>query len=251
MPAVRADTICALARAWTLEESWSPSYLEALRQTYELMFDWGDEPRRARVGALLVRFLVEAEQLDEAAEILYACQPALRRLNLAITGNDLIAAGGRALPRAGQADKALSALASACRHPTPANTTCAWRRTCSRWPRPPPPSENGDLLGRGTRFDELLPLVPGMALPHAATRVRILCGLGRSRRLAAEVASSSRRRALGRPSVGPGPGRTPRARDRGSRGRLGPGVLRVPLRLARRAARHPERGNRPGQGELR
>ena len=55
-PTVRADTICTLARAWTLDERWSPAYVEALRQTYELMLDWGDEPRRARVGAMLVRF---------------------------------------------------------------------------------------------------------------------------------------------------------------------------------------------------
>ena len=59
------------------------------------MAAWGDELLRLRVGALLARFLVEAEQLDEAAEILLACEPALRSLNLAIPGNDLIAAGGR------------------------------------------------------------------------------------------------------------------------------------------------------------
>jgi hypothetical protein len=91
----RADTICTLARAWTVEESWTPAYLTALRDAYELMAAWGDELLRLRVGALLARFLVEAEQLDEAAEILLACEPALRSLNLAIPGNDLIAAGGR------------------------------------------------------------------------------------------------------------------------------------------------------------
>jgi hypothetical protein len=37
-----------------------------LRQTYQLMFDWGDELRRARVGAMYARFLVQMGQLDEA-----------------------------------------------------------------------------------------------------------------------------------------------------------------------------------------
>ena len=72
-PTVRADTICTLARTWTLDERWSASYVEALRQTYELMFHWGDEPRRARVGAMLARFLVEAGQLDDAEAILLDC----------------------------------------------------------------------------------------------------------------------------------------------------------------------------------
>src|SRR4249920_2591926 len=71
------------------------SYVEALRQTYDLMFEWGDEPRRARVGAMLARFLVEAGQLEAAAAILVDCQRVARRLNLAITGNDFIAPGGR------------------------------------------------------------------------------------------------------------------------------------------------------------
>ena len=116
VPTTRADTICALARAWTLDERWSPAYVEALRQTYELVLDWGDEPRRARVGAMLARFLVAAGQLDDAATIQLDCQPVARRLNLPLTGNELVATGGRLHLAGRRHDKALSALASACRH---------------------------------------------------------------------------------------------------------------------------------------
>ena len=80
------------------------------------MFEWGDEPRRARVGAMLARFLVGAGQLEAAAAILVDCQRVVRRLNLAITGNDLIAAGGRLYLAEGHREKALSALTSASRH---------------------------------------------------------------------------------------------------------------------------------------
>ena len=71
------------------------AYVEALRQTYELMLDWGDEPRRARVGGLLARFLAETGQPGEAAEILVDCQRISKRLNLPLTGNELVAVGGR------------------------------------------------------------------------------------------------------------------------------------------------------------
>ena len=176
---MRADTICALARTWTLDERWSPAYVEALRQTYELMLDWGDEPRRARVGAMLARFLVEAGQLDDAAAILVDCQRVARRLNLPLTGNELVAVGGRLYLAEGRHDEALSALASACRHyddgqaqPSPGRDPAAAVRSRGR-------SGNVDLLAQAcSRFDGLLPLVPGMALPRAASRVRLLCTLG-------------------------------------------------------------------------
>ena len=73
---MRADTICTLARAWTLDERWSPAYVEALRQTYELM-STGRRAAPRGVGALLVRFLVETGQLDEAAA---TCSTASRRV---------------------------------------------------------------------------------------------------------------------------------------------------------------------------
>lgn len=178
-PTVRADTICTLARTWTLTEQWSSAYVEALRQTYELMFDWGDEPRRARVGAMLVRFLVEAGQLDDAAAILVDCQDVVRRLNLALTGNELVAAGGRLYLAQERHDKALSALASASRHYEAGQHSLRLAETLLPLSEAAAAVGNGDVLGQAVvRFDRLLPLVPGLALPRAASRVRVLCSLG-------------------------------------------------------------------------
>ena len=179
VPTTRADTICALARAWTLDERWSPACVETLRQTYELMVDWGDEPRRARVGAALVRFLVEAGHLDEAAAIQLDCQAVAQRLNLPLIGNELVATGGRLNLAAGTHDKALSALASACRHSDDGQHGLRLAETLLPLSEAAAAVGDADLLGQAvSRFDGLLPLVPGMALPRAASRVRLLCSLG-------------------------------------------------------------------------
>ena len=179
VPTVRADTICTLARTWALTERWDPPFVQALRDTYELMYDWGDEPRRARVAALFVRFLGETGKLDEAAAILLDCQPIVQRLNLPLTGNELIAVGGRLNLWYGRNDKALSALASACKHFEAGLHTLRLAETLLPLSEAAVAAGNRDLLMQSTsRFEELLPLVPGMALPHAASRVRLLCALG-------------------------------------------------------------------------
>jgi hypothetical protein len=178
-PTVRADTICTLARTWTLDERWSPAYVEALRQTYELMLDWGDEPRRARVGALLARFLLETGQLDDAAEILIGCEGVVRRLNLPLVGNELVAAGGRLYLAKQVNEKALSALASACSHYEAGQHHLRLAETLLPLSEAAAAVGDADVLRRAAeRFDSLLPLVPGLALPYAASRVRMLCSLG-------------------------------------------------------------------------
>src|SRR5262245_15173292 len=177
-PTVRADVLCTLARFWTLIERWSSPHIEALRQTYDLMFEWGDEPRRARVGAMLVRFLVETGQLDPAATILVDCQSVVRRLNLAITGNDLIAAGGRLYLAERNREKALNALASACRHYEAAQHNLRLAETLLPLAEAAASAGNADAMKQAVeRFDELLPLVPGMALPRSASRVRLFCSV--------------------------------------------------------------------------
>ena len=65
-PARRADTICALARGWTVCERWDTPLREALREEYERMFHFGDEPRRIRVGTLYGRFLIEAGEIESS-----------------------------------------------------------------------------------------------------------------------------------------------------------------------------------------
>ena len=178
-PTTRADTICVLARIWTLDERWSPAYVETLRQTYELMLDWGDEPRRARMGATLARFLVEAGQLDDAETILVDCQRVERRLNLPLIGNELVAVGGRLHLAERRREKALSALASACRHYDDGQHSLRLAETLLPLSEAAAAVGDADLLGQAvSRFDSLLPLVPGMALPRAASRVRLLCSLG-------------------------------------------------------------------------
>jgi tetratricopeptide (TPR) repeat protein len=176
---VRADVLCTLARFWTLTERWSSPHVQGIRQTYDLMFDWGDEPRRARVGAMLARFLVETGELDAAAAIIVDCQRVVRRLNLAITGNDLIAAGGRLYLAEGRHEKALSALTSACRHYESAQHHLRLAETLLPLAEAAAAAGNADALKLAVgRFDELLPLVPGMALPRSASRVRLFCSVG-------------------------------------------------------------------------
>ncbi len=178
-PTVRADTICTLARAWTLDERWLPGYTEALRETYDLMLEWGDEPRRARVGALYARFLGQSGQLDEAAAILLDCQPVAQRLNLPAVANELIATGGRLRLWQGRYDKALSALDSVCRHSADGQHALRLAETLLPLAEAAAAAGNGDAMVQAfADLDTLLPLVPGMALPYAASRVRVLCRIG-------------------------------------------------------------------------
>ena len=216
VPIVRADTICALARAWTLDERWLPPCLVALRETYELMFDWGDEPRRARVAALYVRFLGEAGEFDEAAAILQACRAILERVDLPIPGNELVAAGGRLYLWEGNHERAMSALTSACRHFESGRHWLSLAETLLPLAEAAAATGDTDTLGGGGHAgQETAPARPGpgpaprgeyRALDVHARRVR------RGPRRRPEPARV--RRALRRPPVGPCPGRPPRAADR-------------------------------------
>ena len=94
--------------------------------------------------------------------------------------------GGRLYLVRRAADKALSALASACQHYEAGHHNLRVAETLLPLSEAAAAAGNADVLGRAAaRFDELAPLVPGMALPHAASRVRLLCALeeGLSRRL--------------------------------------------------------------------
>ena len=178
-PTVRADTVCTLARSWTLTERWSSSWVEALRNTYELLVEWGDEPRRARVGALFTRFLVETEQLDAAAAVLADCQPIARSLTLGLTGNDLVAAGGRLYLAEGRNDEALRALLSACQHDEASQQNLRLAETLLPLAEAAAATGSSEVLRKCMqRFETLLPLVPGMALPQAASKVRLFCSVG-------------------------------------------------------------------------
>ena len=114
-PARRADTICVLARGWTVFERWAAPHREVLREEYERMFHYGDEPRRIRVGALYGRFLIEAAEIDAAEGVVVDCQAASRRLKLPQLHNDLVALGGRLYLARGRGADALGTLRSVSR----------------------------------------------------------------------------------------------------------------------------------------
>jgi hypothetical protein len=178
-PAVRCDAICALARTWTIHERWDQACVDTLRQTYQLMHDWGDEPRKARVGVWLIRFLIESGDLEGARRVLLESRDIAGRLNLAVVDNDLIAAGGRLYLAEGRYDKALRALRSACGHQ---ERSKHWLRLAEN---SLPLAEAALLMNDAENyrrcqetFDWLLPRAPGLALPHAASRVRSLCRAG-------------------------------------------------------------------------
>jgi hypothetical protein len=178
-PTVRADTVCALARSWTVAEKWGGPYVEALRQAYELMHDWGDEPRKARVGAMLCRFLIESGDLNSAQAVLAESWDVVRRLNLAVVGNELVAVGGRLYFAEKRHDKAMSSLLSACKHHEASQHLLRLAETLL--PLSEAAAAAGDTEGyqrSRASFDSLLPLVPGMALPDAASRVRLFCSVG-------------------------------------------------------------------------
>ena len=107
------------------------------------------------------------------------CQRISKRLNLPLTGNELVAVGGRLYLAEGRHQEALSALDSACRHWEDGQHGLRLAETLLPLSEAAAAAGNADVLGRAvSRFEQLLPLVPGMALPHAASRVRLLCSLG-------------------------------------------------------------------------
>ena len=178
-PTVRCDTICALARSWTVHERWDAPLIVALRDTYQLMHDWGDEPRKARVGALLVRFLIESGELDSARTTLVECQDVVRRLNLAVVGNDLVAAGGRLYLAEGHPDKALRALLSACRHQEKSQHYLRLAENSLPLAEAAAAANDGETHNRSIGcFEWLLPLMPGLGMQYAASRVRLLRSVG-------------------------------------------------------------------------
>ena len=178
-PTVRADTVWILARRWTLSELWEASWLGIVRETYDLMCNWGDEPRRARLGAMLVRYLVESGQADAAPPILADCQSVARRLGLADTNNHLLAALGRLYLAEGRRDDALRVLQSACRHAEASRQNLLLAETLLPLAEAAAAAGDANLLQQSVaRFDGLLPLIPGMGLPRAAMQVRLLCSAG-------------------------------------------------------------------------
>ena len=178
-PIDRADTLRTLARTWTLTERWTADWVEEIREVYDLMIDWGDEPRRARVGVLLARFLIETGQLEPAARVLDECRRTIERLDLALTSNDLIATGGRLWLAAGQPQRALRALLSACTHYESSQQHLRLAEALLPLSEAAMATEKADVLKQSVdRFEALLPLVPGLGLPQAASKVRILCSVG-------------------------------------------------------------------------
>ena len=178
-PPLRADVICILARIWSLSERWSSAHLETLRQTYQLMIDWGDEPRRARVGGHLARFLIESGHIEEATEVLIDCQRVVVELQLAVPANELLVVIGRLHLAEKRFNEAFQALNSACGHFQKSGQNLRLMEALL------PLGESAALLGNqevlqrvSAGFDDLLPLVPGMALPQSASRVRLLCAAG-------------------------------------------------------------------------
>jgi tetratricopeptide (TPR) repeat protein len=178
-PTVRADTVWILARRQTLSELWEASWLGIVHETYDLMYNWGDEPRRARLGAMLVRYLVETGQADAAAPILADCQGVARRLGLVDTNNHLLAALGRLYLAEGRYDDALRVLSSTCRHAEASQQNLLLAETLLPLARAAAAAGDANLLQQSlARFDGLLPLIPGMGLPRAALQVRLLCSAG-------------------------------------------------------------------------
>jgi hypothetical protein len=178
-PTVRCDTICALARSWTIHERWEPPQVEALRQAFQLMHIWGDEPRKARVGALLGRFLITRGELDEARRVLVDCEGIVNRLNLAVIGNDIQAAVGRLYLAEGRVDKALRALTSACTQQEKSQHLLRLAENLLPLGEAAFAVGDADTFQRSQKaFDSLLPLMPGMELPWTASQVRMACSLG-------------------------------------------------------------------------
>jgi hypothetical protein len=189
-PTVRCDTICALARGWTIHERWEQPAVETLRQTYQLMHDWGDEPRKARVGALFARFLIEIGDLKSALKVNVASMDIANRLNLAVVYNETLAAKGRLDLAEGRPADALRALRSACMHQEKSGHLL--RVAENALPLAEAAAAAGDVEAykrSAEWFDSMLPLMPGLALPHVASRVRLLCSAGAVDEARREVAN--------------------------------------------------------------
>jgi hypothetical protein len=178
-PTVRVDTVCALARSWTVAEKWGEAYVQGLRESYDLMRDWGDEPRKARVGGLLCRFLIKAGDLDAARAVLAESMDVVRRLNLAVIGTELLAAKGRLHLAEGRPDQAIRTLMSACRHLEASQHLLRLGETLLPLSEAAFAARDVETYKRcRASFDSLLPLMPGMALSDSATRVRVSCSIG-------------------------------------------------------------------------
>ena len=103
----------------------------------------------------------------------------MRRLNLPLIGNELTGVGGRLYLAEERHDEALGALTSACRHYDDGQHSLRLAETLLPLSEVAAAAEDFDLLVQAfSGFDRLLPLVPGMALPRAASRVRVLCSIG-------------------------------------------------------------------------
>ena len=178
-PARRADTICALARGWTVFERWAAPHREALREEYERMFHYGDEPRRIRVGALYGRFLIEAAEIDAAEGVVVDCQAASRRLKLPQLHNDLVALGGRLYLARGRGADALRTLRSVYGHFERSGQLLRCAEILLPLREAAVAAGDAELIGNSRSvLDRLLPMLPGLALADAASRVRTYLGLG-------------------------------------------------------------------------
>jgi hypothetical protein len=178
-PARRADTICSLARAWTVFERWIPPHRTALADEYERMYHHGDEPRRIRVGALYGRFLVEAGQMEAAERVVIECQAASRLLKLPHLHNDLVALGGRLHLALGRGDDAARVLSSVYGHHEHNGQLLRCAETLLPLGEAALAAGDGELLARSRSvFDRLVPMMPGLALPYAASQVRMCLALG-------------------------------------------------------------------------
>jgi hypothetical protein len=178
-PARRADAICALARGWTVCERWDMPLREALHQEYERMFHFGDEPRRIRVGAVYGRFLIEAGEIETAERVLVDCQAASRRLKLPQPHNDLVALGGRLHLAFRRDAEALRTLRSVYGHFERSGQRLRLAETLLPLREAAVAAGDAELLGRSQEvLDRLLTMLPGFALPYAASQVRLYSALG-------------------------------------------------------------------------
>jgi SIR2-like protein len=179
VPARRADTICSLARAWTVFERWVAPHRIALSQEYERMYNHGDEPRRIRVGALYGRFLLEAGELEAAERVVIDCQAASRLLKLPHLHNDLVALGGRLHLALGHGEEAARVLSSVYGHHERNGQLLRCAETLLPLGEAALAAGDGELLARSRSvFDRLVPIMPGLALPYAASQVRMCLALG-------------------------------------------------------------------------
>lgn len=173
-PARRADTLCVLARSWTVLERWVEPHRSALAQEYERMFHHGDEPRRIRVGALYGRFLIEAGELEEAERVLVDCLSASRRLKLPQPHNDLSALAGRLYLAQGRVGDALERLRSVYGHYERSGQLLRCAETLLPLREAAAAAGDMQLWSSVTPvLQRLLEPLPGLALAEIASQVRM------------------------------------------------------------------------------